>query len=454
MTGVPLRWTPSGDIKGSAVNGDYMRKDLWTRDTAEAGRGAVVIEATISMTAFMFAILIILSIADIAYVQSKMAVALNSAAGEISQYCYLYYKFQLDKANAKASEGTEDAEKTVNETVKGMGQMMDSFGQAGSDFGEGDFISAIESIEDTATTANETVSNLVNNIAENPKGFLVGMGKLAGREMIEDAKVYLGQFMAKAFMAKNLKAYTDDDPDAFLRRLHVVDGMDGLDFQYTSLMAYGSSNEINLVCTYQVRVVRLLNIDYKFTFRQCAKTLAWGDGVSLVTPRSIWTSMDPMYRGKYIVGEEKKGYSYTSSGQGFDAFVNSGGRNEFVTITSIDSSSKSYETADGLARRLDQDLRKMCDSVPKLGDTITVQHNGSETTVNSDPSSRTYKLVVVFPEGTSKDYKEKITKDAIAKLKEKHPDITLQVDVKEGYGSLPEKKSGTDASEDGGAEGN
>lgn len=54
------------------------------RETKE--RGAVVVEAVISMTAFMFAILIILSITDIAYTQSKMAVALNSAAKEISQY--------------------------------------------------------------------------------------------------------------------------------------------------------------------------------------------------------------------------------------------------------------------------------------------------------------------------------------------------------------------------------
>lgn len=398
-------------------------------------RGAVVVEAVLSMTAFMFAILIILSIADIAYTQSKMAVALNSAAKEISQYCFLYYKFQLDDANASLSQGTEDAEKTVEDTVDGLGQMMDSFGGAGSDFEEENFDSAIEKLETGADATNRTVSNLANQVAEDPKAFVIGMGKLAGREVTEAAKVYLGQIMAKAFMAKNLKATADDDPDAFLRRLHVVDGMDGLDFQYTSLMAYGSSNEIQLVCTYQVRVVQLLNVDFDFTFRQTARTLAWGDGASLVTPRSIWTSMAPAARGKYIVGKEKEGYTYTSGGNGYDAYVNRGGKNEFVTITSLDPTSASYQDVDSIKNRLSKSFDDMYAGVAALDSPITVTQNGSETTVESDPATRSYRIVLVLPEETGEDYKATVNQ-AIAQLQAKYPDTVLSVEVKEGYGSI------------------
>ncbi len=408
-------------------------------------RGAVVVEAIISMTAFMFAILIILSIADIAYVQSKMAVALNSAAGEMSQYCYLYYKFQLDDLNAKVSEGTEEAAVTVEDTVDGLGEMMDSFGEAGSDFEEGNFLAAVENIENGATTANQTITNLANTIADDPKGFLIGMGKLAGRELTEAAKVYLGQLMAKAFMAKNLKASANDDPDAFLRRLHVADGMNGLDFQYTSLMAYGSSNEIHLVCTYQVKVIRLLNFDFAFTFRHTVKTMAWGEGVSLVTPRSIWTSMAPMARGKYIVAEEKKGYHYTSSGNGYDAFVASNGKNEFVAITSLDPGNASYQTAEDIRNRLSKEFDNMYAGVSKLKSPITVRQDGEEKTIASDLDSRTYQILLVLPEGTSQEYKDKV-KEAIAQLKGKYPDTTLNVEVKEGYGTLPEKDKGSEES--------
>ncbi|MBD5528063.1 MAG: hypothetical protein HDR02_06570 [Lachnospiraceae bacterium] len=417
-----------------------------TKESRE--RGAVVVEAIISMTAFIFTMLIILSIADIAYTQSKMAVALNSAAKEISQYCYLYYKFQLDDVNADQSNGTERAQETVKNTMAGLGQMMDSFGEAGSSFDERNFDSAVNRLIEGADAANQTVSSLANDIAEDPKAFLIGMGKLAGREMTEAAKVYLGQIMAKAFMSKNLKSFAGDDPDAFLRRLHVVDGMDGLDFQYTSLMAYGSSNEIHLVCTYQVRVIQLLKTDFTFTFRQTAKTLAWGDGASLVTPRSIWTSMAPTARGKYIVGEEKEGYVYTSSGQGFDAYVNSGGKNEFVTITTIDPTSGSYQDVDGIRNRLSKNFDDMYAGVANLGSSVTVMGSGGEATVDSDPATRSYQIVLVLPEGTDAAYKSKVN-EAISQLQAKYPGTALSVKVKEGYGSVPTKPTGSTDTESG-----
>lgn len=401
-------------------------------------RGAVVVEAVISMTAFIFTMLIILSIADIAYTQSKMAVALNSAAKEISQYCFLYYKFQLDEANSALKDGTEGAQKTVEDTVAGLGQMMDSFGEAGTDFEEGKFDSAVDSLISGADSAHKTVSGLADDIAEDPKAFLIGMGKLAGREVTEAAKVYLGQIMARAFMSKNLQSFAGDDPDAFLRRLHVVDGMDGLDFQYTSLMAYGSSNEIQLVCTYQVRVIRLLNTDFTFTFRQTAKTLAWGDGASLVTPRSVWTSMAPAARGKYIVEEEKEGYTYTSSGQGFDAYVCSGGKNQFVTITTMDPTSGSYQDVDGIRNRLSKNFDDMYAAVHNLGNPVTVTESGGKVAVDSDPATRSYQIVLVLPEGTDDAYKAMVN-EAISQLRAKYPNTDLDVKVKEGYGSIPSK---------------
>lgn len=401
-------------------------------------RGAVVVEATLSLTAFMFAILIILSIADIAYTQSKMAVALNSAAKEISQYCFLYYKFQLDKPNADMSNGTEEAQKTVEDTMDGMGQMMDSFGNAGTAFEEKSFDSAVDELEKGANAANETVSNLASQFAEDPKAFVAGMGKLAGRELAEAGKVYLGQIMAKAFMAKNLKSFSGDNPDAFLRRLHVVDGMDGLDFQYTSMMAYGVSNEIQLVCTYQVRVVRLLNMDFTFTFRQTARTLAWGNGVSQIIPRSIW-ALGNSPRGHYIVDKEKENYTYTDSGQGFDAYVNSGGKNEFVTITSINSTASSYKTVRKIKERIGLSFDALYKGVSSLDSPVTMTKGNKEVTVDSDPATRTYQVVVVFPEGTSDEYMD-LVDQAIAELKKEHSDIVLDVVTKQGYG-LPKSKT-------------
>ena len=74
----------------------------------------------------------------------------------------------------------------------------------------------------------------------------------------------------------------------------------------------------------------------------------------------------------------------------------------------------------------------------KLEDPITVLQNGQEKSIPSDPDTRTYRLLLVIPEGTSPEYKEMV-KEAIAELQEKYPDKTISVDVKEGYGTLREK---------------
>lgn len=74
--------------------------------------GSVTIEATISLSSFMFAIVTILTIVNICVVQAKMSYAINTTAKEISQYSYLYSLTGLNNSQDmlyKAGvEGTKD----------------------------------------------------------------------------------------------------------------------------------------------------------------------------------------------------------------------------------------------------------------------------------------------------------------------------------------------------------
>ena len=49
-------------------------------------KGAVTVEATIALSVFMFAIVTLYTIVNIATVQAKVAFAINNTAKEISQY--------------------------------------------------------------------------------------------------------------------------------------------------------------------------------------------------------------------------------------------------------------------------------------------------------------------------------------------------------------------------------
>ena len=400
-------------------------------------KGAIVIEATISLTAFIFAIFTILSLVDIAYVQAKMSVALNSAAKEISQYSYLYYKLNLDELDASLSEGTGDSKEMIENTIDGVGEVMDSLTEAENCISNGNFDKMMTAINNGTGSANEMINMYADEVSEDPKGFIIGMGKLAGSELKEEAKVVLGQVLAKAFMKKNLKAFSEQDPDAFLRKYHVVDGMDGLDFNYTTLMAYGTSNQINLVVTYDVEVMQLLNIDFKFKFQQCAKTQAWGNGISVIHPQSIWDTMEPMQAGKYIIAKEKENYTYTFSGANVEAYSNSRGKNQFIAIAAMDPGAPKYQEKSQIKYRIKKLYENMYSEVNKKGNPITVKDGaGNDVTINSDPKTRTYRMVIIVPEDSDTTLLEQVIKE----YKEANPEYKLNIEIKQDYG----KKQGTE----------
>lgn len=411
-------------------------------------RGAIVVEATLSLTAFVFVIFTILTIVNIFYIQAKMSIALNSAAKEISQYSYLYYKLGVNKVEAKLTEGTERHRATAEQTIDGIGTFLNSMSEAENNFNSRNFDDLILDIEKGVTSVTSLVSMYAEELKDDPKGFIIGMGKMAGDQIGREMKAFLGQVLAKAFMEKNLKAYKGDDPDRFLRRYRVVDGLDGLDFNYSALMANGTSDQIQLVVTYDVEVIKLLNIDFTFTFRQCAKTTAWGNGISKIESQeptsaesTIWDEND-RYRGKYIVAQEKKNYTYTASGNGFDAYNNVGGVNEFITITSINTHAASYQTSRGIKNRLSSTFNDMYNKVSRLDENINVQDRGGMTVpITSNKISRTFKIVLVVPDNADMS----IVQQAVAEFESTYG---VKVQVKTGYGSptpeaVEEKEDGS-----------
>ena len=421
-------------------------------------RGAIVVEATLSLTAFVFTIFTILTLVNVCYIQAKMSVALNSAAKEISQYSYLYYKVGLDKANAAAAEGKDKAETIAKNTIDGALAIYSSMSDIQNDIEDGEiytpdgFETMCEELEKSGKTAKSLLTQYANELSEDPKGFLMGVGKLALATGLEEIKEELGEVLAEAFMKKNLVAHKDDTPDRFLKHYGIEDGMAGLDFEYSSLMAYGKSNLIQLCVTYDVHVIKLLNVDFKFKFRQVAKAEAWGNGISLITPSqndpdvvaktTVWDNPSDTERGKIIVLEEKKNFTYTSSGKGFDAYDNSGGKNQFVTIMSINTHMASYQTAGPIKNQISNRYTKMKDGVSSLGDPITVNNqSGATVTVPSNPATRKYKVILVVPA----DSDMSVVTKAIGDFKAANPDVEVVLNT--GHGS-PTPKSDDDGKED------
>lgn len=386
-------------------------------------KGAIMVEATIALTTFMFALLMILSLLNICYIQAKMGVALNSAAKEMSQYAYLYNTLNLDKH--MSGEGGKSSE-----LIGGLNKVMSKLSEGTANF-------------------SSDLSNMFSTIGSTAEGD-------SAAEYIKDGA---GMMIAKQLVKKNLKSFKDDDPDNFLRRNHVKNGLDGLSFVYTSFLTDEDQSKIDLVVTYEVSVIKLLDVDFDFRFMQRATTRSWGPGVSKISKggsdaqgsteanaqtgtgttsevekSSIWNFGDTE-RGKLIVLAEKSNYKYTSSSNGFHAFDPE--KNEFTRIRSIDLNAKSYNDPSTskytMKNALQSTFNANYSGVSKLGNDIKVESNGSEKIVNSNPDTRVYNLVFVVPDNAD-TAAFKAAADAF--IAEKAAEgITVTVDIKGGYGS-------------------
>lgn len=372
-------------------------------------RGAIVAEATIALTAFVFAIYTVLSIVDICYVQAKMGIALNSAAKEMSQYAYLYETFNL------------------SEYMSGTGgkssEMMDSFSEVLNKISKG-------------------TSNFSSDISSM---FAQGAGKAEDDSAAEYIKNGVGMALAKQCVKKNLVSYEGDTPEAFLKRCRVKGGLSGLNFLNTTFLTDEDQSEISIIVSYKVEVVRLLDFDYTFNFIQRADTKAWGKGVSLkngATPstKTIWDKGN-LTRGNSIISSEKKNYSYTSSANDFHAYDSS--KNQFVRIRSIDTFDDTYvNNPDEIENAIKQTYSTLKKGVNNLDTDITVKDStGKDTTLKSDKSTRKYKVVVVVPDSSDMA----TVNTAVNNFKKKNPGV--EVEVKTGYGDPSPKEETKSESE-------
>lgn len=203
--------------------------------------GAIIVEATISLFTFVFMMFTLLSVITIAYAQARIAIATDAAARQMSYYANLYY-------TANINEIFDNDDGKSSEIFQAVGEILSS-------------------IAPTAGTVD-------NELAQ----FITDTGEAVSKESLTgELKHQIGQAMAKQLLKKNLVQSDSDTPEAFLNRMRVKDGLDGLNLVHTNFLE-NNDDMIDVVVTYQIKVVQLLNIDIDLTFMHRASTKAWGAG--------------------------------------------------------------------------------------------------------------------------------------------------------------------------------
>ena len=209
-------------------------------------RGAVVIEATISLAFFMFAMLTIYCIYHSCLAQARIGAALNSTAKEISQYSYLYDLTGLNDKQSEIHAGSGAAESTLSVNLGEVNGFFDALEGLGN---------SAAAIAGNSGEAESFVYYLLNEGIDGVKGAI--MGELSRNMM---------------------KKHFGSDPDGYLKGLGVEGGLGGLSFVKSRIFQDGEQDDILINCRYKIKVFDFLDIDFTFNIEQCAVTKAWTAG--------------------------------------------------------------------------------------------------------------------------------------------------------------------------------
>ncbi|MDD5934792.1 MAG: hypothetical protein PUC65_04375 [Clostridiales bacterium] len=263
-------------------------------------RGSLTVEATLSLTTFLFLFMMLYSIVNICRTQAIMGAALHNTAKEISQYTYIYSLTGLHKDISDALDTS--VKDDIDELGEGITGVYDNIIQLGDDtksltsITETDLTSLIENVnggvsklEEDMKSCEESVHNVsetLEKLADDPKSFMIGLAKIGVSDGMNLAKSKLiTPPICKGFIKKHLKFSENQSAEEFLKELDIVPKssstgisyLDGLDFTSSSLFAT-KDYDIVLRMEYQIQVIPWLPVDIKVNICQTAITRGWADG--------------------------------------------------------------------------------------------------------------------------------------------------------------------------------
>ena len=249
--------------------------------------GAISIEAVISMTFFMIAILAIMFISVIIKVQAQMQYAIGQTSKEISGYYYLLDKIGLATVTSGESpdetkknlENIDDTIKNVDGTIKhivqfsgGVENSIDNFSSGISEKSVNDIIAKGKSDKETFKKDLEAISkSLIELKNGDPKQQLMVVLQVFGKSMINKSFSYfVAPFVCKALVPKYLTGGNIED----YAKSSGLD-WDSIDFEHSQLLLDGRSIKIDVVYTINTKSLTFGMVNQNLTFHQVASTAAW-----------------------------------------------------------------------------------------------------------------------------------------------------------------------------------
>ena len=241
-------------------------------------KGSATIEALISFTGFLFVIFTILSVVNVCRAQMLISNAVDTATKEITQYSYFYEMSGLSKFKADVDGNAEIGAANLNDIISTVDSFSTSIATAYDNSqenvtnitnaaNEGNLnveeiqktILSIDSDVDDISGSIDSMSAAFGSVADNPLLYMKSIVAVAGSEFLDQAVSHaIAAPLAKAFFTKHF-GENADEADAELKRLGVVNGLNGMNFKNSTMFSAEEKDEVHIVVYYKVKIMQLLD---------------------------------------------------------------------------------------------------------------------------------------------------------------------------------------------------
>ena len=239
------------------------------REKHKRDRGSLTVECLLFMIPVMCAFFSLVNVSRFVQAEVIMHHAITQTAKQISAYSYVMTKSGI-------------SERMINTNAKSAKFRTDIDTAAGA---VSDFFSAVGGAlqgQNIQQNINDAVDNLILGVdtvqpyLEEPRQILVGVLSALKSGVRHELMVAVVGGVARGCIRQSL-SYVSSDPDAYLEKLGVVDGIDGLDFSDSKWIdnTEGKGN-IEITVTYTMRNLMFPQFDFgQHQYRLCASTLTW-----------------------------------------------------------------------------------------------------------------------------------------------------------------------------------
>ncbi|MDR2670872.1 MAG: hypothetical protein LBC26_04035 [Oscillospiraceae bacterium] len=409
-------------------------------------RGSITVEASLSMVFFTSVMIILLSIINICRVQSAINHALNISALEMSQYSYFYEVtglYSLDRnmhgAGEPAGETVTGMIQNADTSIAGVESIYNLIGSSGKAL-EGtetptDVLDTYKTLKGNYENAKTNVYNIsdsikalgdqVDGIVSNPMDFVKSLAAMGVSGGMDEAKSHLiAAPLARALVAQHIGngRYADDhktDADRYLKAMGIKEGLDGLNFNMSTLFSKDAPLDVNLVVAYELEVISLPFVGpIKIQFAQSASTRGWLGGDETIVPApapaespppneegySVW-NLGNLDRGLFFKDMLKKTHAGTGivTAQGTQTpYAYDKNTNTFYHCISFNAFASSYNNASGFkadfsAGKINGKLLEKLEKIKNTNE-LPMEDGGKVTIDQSRPKH--VECLVIIPEDT------------------------------------------------------